>query len=208
MNEIILHHYEFSTFSQKVRTALGLKGLAWRSVDIPGMPPRTLLSPLTGGYRRAPVPQVGAAISRETHPTLAPPARAEGRVNGGAQHGGRLGWPTPPFPLRWTSSGPVLRGGSPRRQSVALSAALSASTPAASARPGSFAFAVSSLLDGAKMRMGTSLGIRRCGSATTSRSKLGTNTGASSPRSTSVLTALSRSPSRKTPAPPPSPPGR
>jgi glutathione S-transferase len=30
MNEIILHHYEFSTFSQKVRTALGLKGLAFR----------------------------------------------------------------------------------------------------------------------------------------------------------------------------------
>ncbi len=73
MNEIILHHYEFSTFSQKVRTALGLKGLAWRSVDIPGMPPRPLLSPLTGGYRRAPVLQVGADIYCDTNlilPTL------------------------------------------------------------------------------------------------------------------------------------------
>jgi glutathione S-transferase len=73
VNEIILHHYEFSTFSQKVRTALGLKGLAWRSVDIPGMPPRPLLSPLTGGYRRAPVLQVGADIYCDTQlilPTL------------------------------------------------------------------------------------------------------------------------------------------
>ena len=63
----ILHHYEFSTFSQKVRTALGLKGLAWRSVDIPGLPPRPLLSPLTGGYRRAPVLQVGADIYCDTN---------------------------------------------------------------------------------------------------------------------------------------------
>ena len=73
MSELILHHYEFSTFSQKVRTALGAKGLAWRSVDIPGMPPRPLLTPLTGGYRRAPVLQVGADIYCDTNlilPTL------------------------------------------------------------------------------------------------------------------------------------------
>ena len=66
MNDIILHHYPFSTFSEKVRTALGLKGLAWRSVEIAGMPPRPLLSPLTGGYRRAPVMQVGADIFCDT----------------------------------------------------------------------------------------------------------------------------------------------
>ena len=63
----ILHHYAFSTFSEKVRAALGLKGLAWRSVDIPGLPPRPLLSPLTGGYRRAPVLQVGADIYCDTN---------------------------------------------------------------------------------------------------------------------------------------------
>ena len=63
MNDIILHHYEFSTFSEKVRLALGLKGLAYRSVDIPGLPPRPLLEPLTGGYRRAPVLQIGADIT-------------------------------------------------------------------------------------------------------------------------------------------------
>ena len=70
MHDIILHHYEFSTFSEKVRIALGLKQMAWRSVDIPGMPPRPLLSPLTGGYRRAPVLQVGADIYCDTHAIL------------------------------------------------------------------------------------------------------------------------------------------
>jgi glutathione S-transferase len=73
MSDIILHHYAFSTFSEKVRVALGLKGLAYRSVDIPGMPPRPLLEPLTGGYRRAPILQIGADIYCDTHiilPTL------------------------------------------------------------------------------------------------------------------------------------------
>jgi glutathione S-transferase len=73
VSEIILHHYAFSTFSEKVRTALGHKGLAWRSVEIAGLPPRPLLSPLTGGYRRAPVLQVGADIYCDTQvilPTL------------------------------------------------------------------------------------------------------------------------------------------
>lgn len=73
MNDIILHHYPFSTFSEKVRTALGIKQLAWRSVEIAGMPPRPLLSPLTGGYRRVPVMQVGADIYCDTNiilPTL------------------------------------------------------------------------------------------------------------------------------------------
>ena len=67
MSDIILHHYAFSTFSEKVRIALGLKGLAYRSVDIPGLPPRPLLAPLTGGYRRVPVLQIGADIWCDTH---------------------------------------------------------------------------------------------------------------------------------------------
>ncbi|WP_046111354.1 glutathione S-transferase family protein [Aquincola tertiaricarbonis] len=70
MPDLILHHYPFSTFSEKVRTALGHKGLAWRSVEIAGMPPRPLLAPLTGGYRRAPVLQVGADIYCDTHVIL------------------------------------------------------------------------------------------------------------------------------------------
>ena len=67
MNDIILHHYAFSSFSEKLRNALGLKGLAYRSVDIPGLPPRPLLAPLTGGYRRVPVLQIGADIWCDTN---------------------------------------------------------------------------------------------------------------------------------------------
>lgn len=73
MSDLILHHYAFSTFSEKVRTALGYKGLAYQSVEIAGLPPRPLLTPLTGGYRRAPVLQVGADIYCDTQlilPTL------------------------------------------------------------------------------------------------------------------------------------------
>lgn len=70
MSDIILHHYPFSTFSEKVRTALGFKGLAWGSVEIAGLPPRPLLTPLTGGYRRAPVLQAGADIFCDTNVIL------------------------------------------------------------------------------------------------------------------------------------------
>jgi glutathione S-transferase len=70
MSELILHHYAFSTFSEKVRTALGYKGLAYGSVEIAGLPPRPLLAPLTGGYRRAPVLQVGADIYCDTNVIL------------------------------------------------------------------------------------------------------------------------------------------
>ncbi len=67
MSELILHHYAFSTFSEKVRAVLGYKGLAYQSVEIAGLPPRPLLAPLTGGYRRAPVLQVGADIYCDTN---------------------------------------------------------------------------------------------------------------------------------------------
>lgn len=73
MSDLILHHYPFSTFSEKVRAALGFKGLAYGSVEIAGLPPRPLLTPLTGGYRRAPALQVGADIYCDTNlilPTL------------------------------------------------------------------------------------------------------------------------------------------
>ena len=70
MNELVLHHYPFSSFSEKLRVAFGVKGLAWRSVEIAGLPPRPLLAPLTGGYRRAPVLQVGADIYCDTNAIL------------------------------------------------------------------------------------------------------------------------------------------
>lgn len=62
MSEIILHHYPQSPVTEKVRVGLGIKALAWRSVIIPRIPPKPDLMPLTGGYRRTPVMQVGADI--------------------------------------------------------------------------------------------------------------------------------------------------
>jgi len=93
MAEIILHHYELSTFSEKIRAAFGFKKLPWRSVDTPPAPPRPLLAPLTGGYRRIPVLQVGADIYCDTniilpalerlHPTPTfYPESSEGLVRG------------------------------------------------------------------------------------------------------------------------------
>ena len=60
--EIILHNYPQSPVAEKVRVALGIKGLAWRNVEIPRLPPKPMLTALTGGYRRTPVMQIGADI--------------------------------------------------------------------------------------------------------------------------------------------------
>jgi glutathione S-transferase len=60
--DIIFHHFATSPFSEKVRIAFGIKQLAWKSVTIPNMMPKPDLMPLTGGYRRTPVLQVGADI--------------------------------------------------------------------------------------------------------------------------------------------------
>jgi len=62
MSQIILHHYPASPVSEKVRVALGIKHLAWRSVEIPRVPPKPDVMPLTGGYRRTPFMQIGADI--------------------------------------------------------------------------------------------------------------------------------------------------
>jgi glutathione S-transferase len=67
MNEVILHQYPASPVSEKVRIALGLKGLAWRSVEIPRVPPKPDVMPLTGGYRRTPLMQIGADIYCDSH---------------------------------------------------------------------------------------------------------------------------------------------
>ena len=62
MAEIILHHYDLSPYSEKVRLMFGLKGLAWRSVQIPVVMPKPDYTELTGGYRRTPSMQIGADI--------------------------------------------------------------------------------------------------------------------------------------------------
>ncbi len=63
---IILHEYDSSPFSEKVRLALRLKNLAWARVDVPVIMPKPDLMPLTGGYRRTPVMQIGADIYCDT----------------------------------------------------------------------------------------------------------------------------------------------
>lgn len=63
---IILHHYDRSPFSEKVRVVFGHKGLSWRSVRIPQIMPKPDLMPLTGGYRRTPVMQIGADVFCDT----------------------------------------------------------------------------------------------------------------------------------------------
>jgi glutathione S-transferase len=69
--EIILHHYDTSPFSEKVRVMLGVKGLSWRSVIQPVIMPKPDLIPLTGGYRRIPVLQIGADVYCDTQVILA-----------------------------------------------------------------------------------------------------------------------------------------
>jgi len=60
--EIIFHNYPQSPVAEKVRVAFGIKELAWRNVEIPRIPPKPMLTALTGGYRRTPVMQIGADI--------------------------------------------------------------------------------------------------------------------------------------------------
>lgn len=62
MPEILLHQYDSSPFSEKVRVCLGIKGLTWGAVEQPVIMPKPQLLPLTGGYRRIPVMQIGADI--------------------------------------------------------------------------------------------------------------------------------------------------
>jgi glutathione S-transferase len=66
MPELLFHHYDGSPFSEKIRLIFGYKGLAWRSVVQPNMLPKPHLLPLTGGYRRTPVLQIGADVYCDT----------------------------------------------------------------------------------------------------------------------------------------------
>ena len=86
--DIILHHYDTSPFSEKARLLFGLRGLAWRSVIQPTIMPKPDLTPLTGGYRRAPVMQIGADIYCDSQVIMAEIDRRAGA--GGAADG--LGW--------------------------------------------------------------------------------------------------------------------
>lgn len=66
MAEIILHQYPNSPFSEKIRKIFAHKKIKWRSVDQPVIMPKPKLVPLTGGYRRIPVLQLGADVYCDT----------------------------------------------------------------------------------------------------------------------------------------------
>lgn len=70
-SEPILHHFDSSPFSEKVRLLFGLKGLSWRSVEIPSIMPKPDYTPLTGGYRRTPSLQIGADVYCDTQVIMA-----------------------------------------------------------------------------------------------------------------------------------------
>lgn len=64
--DVILHHYYESNYAEKARLLLGLKKLAWRSVTIPDIMPKPDLVPLTGGYSKTPVLQIGSEVYCDT----------------------------------------------------------------------------------------------------------------------------------------------
>ncbi len=66
MSDLILHHYDEAPFAEKIRMVFGIKNLTWRSVIQPSAMPKPHLVPLTGGYRRTPVLQIGADIYCDT----------------------------------------------------------------------------------------------------------------------------------------------
>ncbi len=66
MADLILHHYPPSPVSEKIRKAMGVKGLSWRSCAQNRLPDRPELFAMTGGYRRIPVLQIGADLFCDT----------------------------------------------------------------------------------------------------------------------------------------------
>ena len=63
---MILHHYPTSPFAEKIRLIFGFKNISWQGVHIPMVMPKPDLTPLTGGYRKTPVLQIGADIYCDT----------------------------------------------------------------------------------------------------------------------------------------------
>lgn len=51
---IILHQYDISPFSEKVRVAFGIKGLDWFACDEPIIMPKPELLALTGATGKSP----------------------------------------------------------------------------------------------------------------------------------------------------------
>jgi glutathione S-transferase len=63
---LILHHYEASPFSEKIRRILAYKQQPWTAVRAPAVMPKADLLALTGGYRKIPVLQIGNHVYCDT----------------------------------------------------------------------------------------------------------------------------------------------
>ncbi|MEM6581606.1 MAG: glutathione S-transferase family protein [Pseudomonadota bacterium] len=76
---MILHHYPMSPFSEKIRLMFGFLDMRWQSVLSPESPPRPIVEPLAGGYRRIPVAQLGADIVCDSRLICTELAEASGK---------------------------------------------------------------------------------------------------------------------------------
>ncbi|WP_457808730.1 glutathione S-transferase family protein [Kushneria sp. EE4] len=84
----LLHHFDASPFSEKIRLLLGYCDFEWGSVRIPRVMPKPHFTALTGGYRKTPALQLGRDIYCDTAligrviehlseaSTLSPPSQA------------------------------------------------------------------------------------------------------------------------------------
>ena len=63
---LILHQYELSPFSEKIRRILAYKRLPWTAVRAPAVMPKPELVALTGGYRKIPVLQIANHVYIDT----------------------------------------------------------------------------------------------------------------------------------------------
>ena len=66
MPKLLLHQYDVSPFSEKIRKIFAVKRVPWGAVEQPTIMPKPDLVPLTGGYRRIPVLQIGADVYCDT----------------------------------------------------------------------------------------------------------------------------------------------
>tara|TARA_R110000824_G_scaffold118960_2_gene271452 strand:+ start:71015 stop:71965 length:951 start_codon:yes stop_codon:yes gene_type:complete len=110
---IILHQYDVSPFSEKVRVIFGIKGIEWYACDEPVIMPKPELVALTGGYRKIPVMQIGADIYCDTQIIIRELERRfpAPSIHVGADHG--IGWGVSLWADRaiFQSAVPVIFGG-------------------------------------------------------------------------------------------------
>jgi glutathione S-transferase len=167
MTDLILHHFDHSPFSEKIRLVLGWKKLSWRSVKVPVMLPKPDVVALTGGYRRTPFLQIGADVYCDTQlmcraidqvapePPLYPPA-ATGMQHVLAQWAdSTLFWAAVPYTMQPAGFSYLFGETSPQalkalaQDRAAMTAGMRRSTPAdATAQLGAYLGWLESLLQG------------------------------------------------------------